>query len=144
MRNLIVVVAIVSVPITATAQAQPTKAAVTAADANKPLTANSDAGGPSRLNGIAAAKSTLEAIRSVCSLVENDGKLFAACDNTTPAARMHGPTYLPQGGVEWEAWTKRLVAADKLVNGKGRPVVVLNGGDVIAEATSGGVVTLKK
>jgi C4-dicarboxylate-specific signal transduction histidine kinase len=144
-RILIGVSALVSLPIAATAHAQTTKAVVSAAAANAPLTAKSDGGGSSALNTVAAAQRTLEAIRSLCQLVENDGKLFAACDNSTAAAKMHGAmTYLPQIATEWETFTKRLFDADKRVNGKARPIVVLNGGDVVAEVTTGGVVTLRK
>jgi hypothetical protein len=144
MRNLIIVAAIVSIPI-ATATSQPTKAAVAAAAASRAGTVETDGGGTSRLNTPAAARNVLEAIRQCCQLVENDGKLFAACDNTTAAARTRGSTtYVPQNASEWENFTRLLSAADKIINGKGRPVTVLNGGDVVAEATSGGVVTLKK
>lgn len=90
------------------------------------------------------AQKTIHDIESACPLVEHDGKLFAACDNTTPAARTNGPTYVPQLSNEWEAFVKRLADADFVVHGKPRPIVVLNGGTVMAEASSGGVVKLKK
>ena len=92
----------------------------------------------------AVAQRTLHDIETACPLVEHDNKLFAACDNTTPAARTNGPTYVPQLANEWEGFTKRLAEADFVVHGKPRAIVVLNGGKVVAEASVGGVVQLKK
>lgn len=92
----------------------------------------------------AVAQRTLHDIETACPLVEHDNKLFAACDNTTPAARTNGPTYVPQLANEWEGFTKRLAEADFIVHGKPRAIVVLNGGKVVAEASVGGVVQLKK
>ena len=146
MRTHILVAAIVILPIAASAQkpSSATKDAVTASEAGKTPSAKSDGGGKSAIGSLASAHKFVDALRENCQLVENAGKLFAACDNTTEAARRRGSmTYLPQNATEWEALTKRLADADKLINGKGRPISVLNGGDVVAEATSGGVVTLK-
>jgi hypothetical protein len=92
----------------------------------------------------AVAQKTLHDIESACPLVEHDNTLFAACDNTAPAARANGPTYVPQLANEWEGFTKRLAEADFVVHGKPRAIVVLNGGKVVAEASIGGVVQLKK
>ena len=101
--------------------------------------------GGSRSSAVVIAQAVLDVIREKCTLVENDGKLFAACDNTTDAAKLvGGHGYLPQLNAEWEAFTKRLVDADFRVTNMRRPVVVLNNGDVVAESTAGGGVKLKK
>jgi len=92
-----------------------------------------------------SAQEVLNAIRGVCNLVEFDGKLFAACDNTTPTARIRGSAgYLPQQKNEWVAFAQRLVDADFGANGKRRAVVILNNADTVAVSNSAGVVKLKK
>lgn len=142
MRTFILAAVIVIMPIAAAAQAGPTAAVVRQAQANQPAM-RVDGGGPG--SATERAQQFLNAIRAACVLVENDGKLFAACDNTTAAARNRGtPSSLPQITTEWEAFATRLLEADQVVNGKRRPIVVLNNGVVVVEATSGGVVTLKK
>jgi hypothetical protein len=94
---------------------------------------------------VAGASQVLEGIRTLCPLLENDGKLFAACDNTAPGAKIKSAaTYLPQLGTEWEEFTKRIVDADFIVKGKRRPVVVWNNGVVMAESSAGGVIKLRK
>ena len=86
----------------------------------------------------------LATIRDVCPMLVNDGKLFAACDTSNPLARRPGPTFLPRTTTEWEKFAARVSDADRTVNGKPRPVVILNGGAVIAEVSTVGRVTLKK
>jgi hypothetical protein len=126
-------------PISATGA---TATAVREAMATRPA-AKPDGG--SRSSAVVIAQAVLDVIREKCTLVENDGKLFAACDNTTDAAKLvGGHGYLPQLNAEWEAFTKRLVDADFRVTNMRRPVVVLNNGDVVAESTAGGGVKLKK
>ena len=89
------------------------------------------------------AQEFMTTLRTVCQLVENDGKLFAACDNTTTRARVRGPWYLPQTITEWEKFSASVYNADRTVNGRGRAVVVLNGDKVVAEVSSAGVISLK-
>ena len=151
MRTSVVVAVVVCLPIAAFAQTPPpapkittgqTATAAREAMANTPA-AKPDGGGAA--SALEQAQLTLAGIRGVCVLVENDGKLFAACDNTTPAAKVRGgPSYLPQISTEWEAFARRLVDADRVANNKRRPVTVLNNGEVVVEASSAGVVKLKK
>jgi hypothetical protein len=101
-----------------------------------------DGGGPA--NAKVGAEQTLLAIRSVCTLVENDGKLFAACDNTKPEARALGSTRVPQIATEWELFASRLSSADQIANNKRRAIVILNQGEVVAEVNAAGHVMLKR
>lgn len=149
MRILVVAVAVL-VPVAAAAQrgsipvvasGGPPSTSVTSAPANTPIP-TSNGGGPS--SPLVSAQMTLTAVRSMCTVLENDGKLFALCDNSTPTARIKGETYLPQTNAEWEKFITQFAAADYTVTGKKRTVVVLNRGAVIAEAMGGEVVRLKK
>lgn len=89
---------------------------------------------------IKSAQQTIGEIESVCDLVEHDGTLFAACDNTTPTGR----DKLPLQATEWGPFAARLATADAVAYGKPRPVVVLNGAVTMAEVSASGIVTLKK
>ncbi len=111
--------------------------------ANVTITASTPDGGGAP-NAKVGAEQALLAIRSVCTLLENDGKLFAACDNTTPEARALGLTRVPQIATEWEAFAKRLSNADQVVNNKRRAIVILNQGEMVAEVNAAGHVTLKR
>ena len=161
MRLSIFAGAILVVPLIAAAQTPPpspppsppptppgaTKAAVaagmtSAASTPQPIDVSKN-GGPN--SAFVVATQYLEGVRVLCTVLENDGKLFAECDNTTREAKMTmSPTYLPQLATEWEAFTRKIVDADFTVTGKRRPVVVMNNGVVMAESSSGGVVKLKR
>lgn len=146
MRHPIVLLALVALPTVAVGQAPvitsgPTAKAVGAAGVT--ITASTPDGGGAP-NAKVGAEQTLLAIRSVCTLLENDGKLFAACDNTKPEARALGMTRVPQIATEWEAFAKRLSNADQVVNNKRRAVVILNQGEVVVEVNAAGHVTLKR
>jgi hypothetical protein len=82
--------------------------------------------------------------RAACTLLENDDKLYAACDNSTDKAKRTGLTHVPQTSIEWIDFAKRLSAADSGQKGRRRVLVVLNKGEAIVEVTQAGLVQLKK
>ena len=157
MRLSILASAILVAPLIAAAQTPPpapppqnpggTKAmadaaAARAANTPRPIDVTRN-GGPN--SAFVIATQYLEGVRVLCTVLENDGKLFADCDNTTSDAKMtFAQTYLPQLPTEWESFTRKIVDADFTIIGKRRPVVVMNNGVVMAESSSGGVVKLKK
>jgi hypothetical protein len=85
----------------------------------------------------------LDRARAACTLLENDDKLFAACDNSTEKAKRTGLTHVPQTSVEWVDFAKRLSAADSGQRGRRRVLVVLNKGEPVVEVTLAGLVQLK-
>jgi hypothetical protein len=80
--------------------------------------------GPARTSP--AHDQVVDRARAACTLLENDEKLFAACDNSTEKARRTGLTHVPQTSVEWVDFAKKLAAADSGQRGRRRPLVVLN------------------
>jgi hypothetical protein len=85
----------------------------------------------------------LDRARAACTLLENDDKLFAACDNSTDKAKRTGLTHVPQTSIEWVDFAKRLSAADSGQKGRRRVLVVLNKGEPVVEVTLAGLVQLK-
>ena len=104
----------------------------------KPVDPKTVDGGAS--NPKMGATQFLAATRDVCQLVTNDGKLFAACDNTTARGEARLPRTLP----DWQKFASRLHDADREVNGKPRGLAVLNNGVPMVELTRDGRVMPKK
>jgi hypothetical protein len=97
-----------------------------------------DGGGPG--SSTVAAQEALNAARGSCIFVPKDEKLVAACDNTTG----EGLVRLPKTKPDWEVFAARLQVADRVVNGKPRGMIVLNGTETMAEITAAGLLVPRK
>jgi hypothetical protein len=82
----------------------------------------------------------LATVRDACQLLTNDGKLFAACDNSTAT----GKARLPRTLLDWQKFADRVYSADREVNGKPRALVVLNQGEPMVELTRDGRLVPRK
>ena len=119
----------------------PTATAVRTAMENNPKKLSNPGAAVTAYEG---AQQFMHRVREACDVVEYQGKLWASCDNSEATAKLRGtPTYLPQNVEEWQTFAARVQAADRVLNARGRGVVVLNRGKAIVEASSTGFVTLK-